>query len=271
MPTASPLPPAGHRQLRCHYPTSRSPIRSPRGDRVAPPLRRQRSYGSHRHRSAAGPLCCGQRGFPFPATSLRTLPKVTAPAALGRLGGRAESSAAQGGFRLWGGPAATPPPRLLGRAPALGAGHIHPLLHSSKGNAAALSPGHTAALPLSPAEKGRGGAQRALTEILPAAAGGTERGLFPALVARGDNTAAFVHLRYVNGLSCPRRRGDLSRCLQERRAGHRWTPRLHDARHRRGPACCPHPLRSPPRGRAWGCSAAPRAEPPRAHDAITRP
>lgn len=224
MPMPSPLPPAGHRQLRCHYPTSRSPIRSPRGDRVAPPFRRQRSHGSHRHGSAAGPLRCGQRGFPFPATSLRTLPKVTAPAALGGLGGRAESSAVQGGFRLWGerGAAATPsppPPRLLGRVPALGAGHIHPRLHSSKGNAAALSPGHTAVLSLSPAEKGRGGAQRALTEILPAAAGGTERGLFPALVVRGDNTAAFVHLHYVNGLSCPRRRGDLSCCLHEYGAG----------------------------------------------------
>lgn len=117
MPMASPLPPAGHRQLRCHYPTSRSPIRSPRGDRVAPPLRRQRSHGSHRHGSAAGPLCCGQRGFPFPATSLRTLPKVTAPAALGRLGGRAESSAVQGGFRLWG---SHPPTSAAGQGASAG-------------------------------------------------------------------------------------------------------------------------------------------------------
>lgn len=82
------LPPAGHRQLRCHYPTSRSPIRSPRGDRLAPPLRRQRPHSSHGHGRAAGPLRCGQRGFPLPATSPRTLPKVTAPAAEGGTGAK---------------------------------------------------------------------------------------------------------------------------------------------------------------------------------------
>lgn len=81
VPKATPLPPVGYRQLRCHHPTPGSPLRSPRGDRVAPPLRRQRPHSSHQHGSAARPLRRGQRGFPFPATPLGTLPQVTAPAA----------------------------------------------------------------------------------------------------------------------------------------------------------------------------------------------
>lgn len=50
---------------------------------MAAPLWRQRPHGSHQHGSAACPLCCGQRGFPFPATPLGTLPQVTASAAAG--------------------------------------------------------------------------------------------------------------------------------------------------------------------------------------------
>lgn len=84
--TAAPLPPAGHRQLRCHHPASGSPLRSPRGDRMAPALRGQRPHGGHRHGSAARPLRRGQRGFPFPATPPGTLPQVTAPLPAGGTG-----------------------------------------------------------------------------------------------------------------------------------------------------------------------------------------
>lgn len=152
------LPPAGHRQLRCHYPTSRSPVRSPRGDRLAPPLRRQRPHGSHGHGSAAGPLCCSQRGFPLPATSPRTLPKVTAPAARGHRG-RADAT-------LTGSPLSFRA-RCQHWAPATWrCGHLHPpCITAPRATRQPYHLGKAAVPSLSPGEKGRGGAQRALTEI----------------------------------------------------------------------------------------------------------
>lgn len=67
---------AGHRQFWCHCPAPRSPLWSPRSNRLAAALWRQRHPGSHRHRSLACSLCCSQRRLPFTATSPGTLSKV---------------------------------------------------------------------------------------------------------------------------------------------------------------------------------------------------
>lgn len=155
---------------------------------MAPPLWRQRPHGSHQHGSAARPLRRGERGFPFPATPLGTLPQVTAPTAgseTGSAGSLAPTSrrgaSERTGCLLWPQPSLHP----LGKVPVLGtnaAATLIPQLQGQRGHV--IRVGSQLHLLYGPERKGE-----------------EDRGEhwqkychwpLSRLLARGDNTAAFV-------------------------------------------------------------------------------